>query len=318
MNITSQINSWLQTGSTSATQADIQDELDFHLESRTQEFIKHGLSPEEAKEMATAAFGDRNAIEKQCRSIQRGAMIWVFPTLLSTLILAILTIGFLAWSVLALQAKNAILLDQNTQFMSASTGGLIAPPEISTSEQDLGGTVVDVDGNAIAGAKIVLVHKSWPNGRFQMNSVTTETLADGRFVFDKVIAVDQKNEFLVTVFAEGFEMRSEYLDTFDKKNATMVDFKLKPVEKISFTFTDSEGNSLPETNILVMSRKSGTKEHLMYPASANQCQFHTDKSGQVTLPFFEKHDIVKFGVLTQTKSAMLMQPLRTKQPKPCC
>ena len=46
---------------------DVTDEIGFHLEMRTREFIERGMSPDEARRAAAASFGDIEAIEAECR-----------------------------------------------------------------------------------------------------------------------------------------------------------------------------------------------------------------------------------------------------------
>jgi putative ABC transport system permease protein len=46
---------------------DVADEIGFHLDMRTREFIERGMSPEEARRAAAASFGDVAAIEAECR-----------------------------------------------------------------------------------------------------------------------------------------------------------------------------------------------------------------------------------------------------------
>src|SRR5437763_2684312 len=46
---------------------DVADEIGFHLEMRTREFIERGMPPEEARRAAAASFGDVAAIEAECR-----------------------------------------------------------------------------------------------------------------------------------------------------------------------------------------------------------------------------------------------------------
>ncbi|MFN2565811.1 MAG: ADOP family duplicated permease [Gemmatimonadaceae bacterium] len=47
---------------------DVSDELRFHLEMRTQEFIEQGMTPDDARRAARAAFGDVGEIEAEVRS----------------------------------------------------------------------------------------------------------------------------------------------------------------------------------------------------------------------------------------------------------
>ena len=46
---------------------DVADEIGFHLEMRTREFIERGMLPEDARRAAAASFGDIDAIEAECR-----------------------------------------------------------------------------------------------------------------------------------------------------------------------------------------------------------------------------------------------------------
>lgn len=50
-----------------SSKRDVADEIGFHLEMRTREFIERGMSPDEARRAAAASFGDVDAIEAACR-----------------------------------------------------------------------------------------------------------------------------------------------------------------------------------------------------------------------------------------------------------
>ena len=47
---------------------DVHDEIGFHLDMRTQEFIEKGLSPDDARKAATQSFGDIMSIEAELRT----------------------------------------------------------------------------------------------------------------------------------------------------------------------------------------------------------------------------------------------------------
>src|SRR4051812_211673 len=49
-------------------QRDVSDELRFHLEMRTQEFIDAGMSPDDARRAAARAFGDVSSIDAELRA----------------------------------------------------------------------------------------------------------------------------------------------------------------------------------------------------------------------------------------------------------
>ncbi|HEV2130435.1 MAG TPA: ABC transporter permease [Longimicrobiaceae bacterium] len=51
--------------------ADVEDELQFHLEMRTRELIARGVEPEEARHEALRRFGDLERIRKECEEVDR-------------------------------------------------------------------------------------------------------------------------------------------------------------------------------------------------------------------------------------------------------
>ena len=46
---------------------DLQDEIEFHLQSQSEEFLAQGMSPEEARYAALRSLGGRTRLEEQCR-----------------------------------------------------------------------------------------------------------------------------------------------------------------------------------------------------------------------------------------------------------
>ena len=50
---------------------EVTDELEFHLEMRTREYIARGMSPADARDRALARFGDLAHVRKTCRDIGR-------------------------------------------------------------------------------------------------------------------------------------------------------------------------------------------------------------------------------------------------------
>ncbi len=50
---------------------DVRREVEFHLDERVAELIRRGLTPEQARAVARASFGDRAAVEAECREIEQ-------------------------------------------------------------------------------------------------------------------------------------------------------------------------------------------------------------------------------------------------------
>ena len=49
-------------------QQEVDDELQFHLEQRTRDYIARGMSPEAAREAAAQRFGDTTRVRDVCAS----------------------------------------------------------------------------------------------------------------------------------------------------------------------------------------------------------------------------------------------------------
>ena len=58
-----------------AVEQDLSDELQYHLEQKTHEYIAGGLSPEEARRKATREFGGLELHKEQCRDTRRVRLI---------------------------------------------------------------------------------------------------------------------------------------------------------------------------------------------------------------------------------------------------
>lgn len=279
---------------------EIDDEIDFHIECRVNELVQQGVSDDEARTQTLARFGDRKQIARQCRKIQMSPariFVWFGASLAA---IAFVVIAWLSWSLASLRLENASLLEQMEAAHTAVTPSQPARASVIPALQDdsktLAGTVVDSEGKPVAGAKVLLIHKTWRD-RYDQADRVTETGADGAWQFENLYQTDIQNAFLVTVVADGFEMKSDYGVHKPGKGPRKIDFKLKPAAKKVFTFQDADGNPIPENDVVVLSRKTGTKEYLLFPQSALEVKKVTDEEGKAEFSCLLKGDLATFGVV---------------------
>ena len=300
MSIANQISTLAMPRTSREIKSEIQDEMQFHIESRVGELVEQGLTTDKARSTANNEFGDRDTYQKDCQRIGLGLQPWFIVTAVTGLVVSLAVIMWLASTINTMQIENAALA---AQLASQSTPPVLAsaPPTAVSSnqefEEDLKGKITDADGNAIEGAKILLVHKSWPGGQYSQSVYDTETDEDGEYSFEDQFSTDMQNAFLVSVFAEGHVFESRYTVFKAKKKVRDFNFKLKPGTEIEYTFTDEDGNALADTSVYIAGRKLGNKEHMTYFQSADSATWETDEEGKLKLAFFNKGDKVTVNLM---------------------
>ncbi|MDA8743915.1 carboxypeptidase-like regulatory domain-containing protein [Rubripirellula amarantea] len=163
------------------------------------------------------------------------------------------------------------------------------------------GRVVSSSGQPIAGANVLLVLKTWPDGRFRQQVLHTESGRDGNFALSKMPGRADKKALLVTILKQGYEMTSEYR-TFGKGEAIdSFEFTLENALPAKFRFVDKHGESLGKTRVFIARRKTPDKEHMIYAQSGADATFTTDDLGNIDLAFFQVGDVVRFIVQVDGK-----------------
>jgi hypothetical protein len=279
---------------------EVDDEIDFHIECRVNELVRQGVSENTARTQTLARFGDRKKIAWQCRKIQMSparTLAWIGMSLAS---LALAVIVWLCWSLASLKMENASLVERMNAAMvpvpPSQPARASAVPALQDDSKTLAGNVFDTDGKPVAGAKVLLIHKSWRDGYDQADHVT-ETGEDGAWKFEELYQTGIQNAFLVTVVADGFEMKSDYGLHKPGKGPRKIDFKLKPAPRKVFTFQDADGNPLPENDVVVLVRKAGTKEYMLYEQNALEAKKVTDEEGKAEFSCLLKGDLATFGIV---------------------
>src|SRR5947209_6606303 len=68
----------ITTFRTERLDADVDDELRFHIQQRAEDLIAHGMAPEEARRQATRQFGNRTAYQESTR--ESDMLLWLDTT----------------------------------------------------------------------------------------------------------------------------------------------------------------------------------------------------------------------------------------------
>ena len=302
---------WWTLRPTAHVDEEIDDEFEFHIDSRIQELMAAGWEPDAARAEAERQFGERSRWRTACRREQLGAGRWLLPAGAMALLLVSLTTGWFVWR---LQLANAMLVEQRelalrmlaaAQLPDEGAAGDDLLLAAAADKQDLTGEVRDAAGKPIRNARIVVIHKSWPNNRYRQDSFHTQTGDDGAFRLPKLFVPGTQVAFLVTVLAEGHAMQSEYVLKKKGEEVQPFQFKLKPAVAKTLIVKDSAGAPVANTTVFPTTRRTGNPavEYLIYYQSADDTGFKTDGDGKVRMSIFEAGDDVDLGVMTKPDSA---------------
>lgn len=167
------------------------------------------------------------------------------------------------------------------------------------STSGIQGKVLNTSREPIVDAKVLLILKSWPGGRFQQRPAETVTKADGSFAFPEGNQRDGKEAFLVTVVKEGLAFQSRYVMKKTGEQVEPIEFQLTAAVDKTFLLRDVSGRPLINTLTALSGRKdAAAEEHLIYGVSAPSVSFKTDKDGKVALKFFSVGDVATLAVET--------------------
>lgn len=256
----------------------IEDELDFHISCKVDELVEAGFSPTDAKAKAESMFGVRSDIVRECQKINYGNRILIERVAIATLIGFMFAVGWLGHELISEKTSN-----------SALTEKLLSITKLQ-NETSVIGFVVDDKKKPVVDAKVLLVVKTWPNNRFNMESFSTTTDEKGNFKFNDVFNKDQKAEFNITAISDGLQLTSKYIGDHAGSPLAPVSIRLKPAT----TQVLDIGQMFAGWKIFPNVRTSRGVDHFVYASSKAEFDFTVDKNGQVKMNCFAPGDTVRF------------------------
>ena len=157
---------------------------------------------------------------------------------------------------------------------------------------DLTGQVLDGRDEPIAEAKILVVLKTWPSGRYQQDDFFAETDDDGTFILPKLVPTAGRYAVQVTVVKEGYALQSHYnLKTRPDESLRPVDFRLEPTTPKTLVLQDEMGQPIRQVNVIPSTRitSQGDEFHVYFQGSES-IQVTSDANGRVELASFSTGD----------------------------
>ena len=157
-------------------------------------------------------------------------------------------------------------------------------------DEDLVGVLRDDKGNPVSNARVILLYKSWPGGRYRQQVFTSETGMDGKFVFAKQYPLGERTFMMVTVVADGFAMIGRYVQNPEGEKIDSVDFRLKPALKKTFVILN-DGKPVSNANVTPLERVDAAGGNfLIYQQAASKLIYQTNNDAKLELNLFQKGD----------------------------
>jgi SLBB domain-containing protein len=118
--------------------AEVDEELAFHLGQLERELVQTGLDPESARAQALARFGDPAAIRNRCRRIAMGDRIMLQRINFMLMLVVLAAVAFLGVQSFVTQRHNAAALRDITQRLALASPGTAVPTSSlpATSEKN--------------------------------------------------------------------------------------------------------------------------------------------------------------------------------------
>lgn len=280
---------------------DVDEELMFHLRARIEDNRASGLSDDAAWDDARRRMGSLRKAEGECRPRSPGAMIVVI-----CVVVGFSVIGLLAWRAIEHGRDRELAMQQLQETrgqMTALRDDLASSVKALSNNTKPGETVpfrghITAEGRPVSNAKIAIVVKTWPHGRYRQMPYFTTTNATGDFVLDGAVPAEGRFALLASVAGDGYALESSYR-IYDEGAAGLevLEISLEPGTPFGFVVRDQSGNVVPNAMVTPVLRATPNGEtHLVYFDSSAPLRIAADGAGRVSTSLFQRGDQADFLV----------------------
>ncbi len=264
----------------------IEEEIAFHVEARTREYIKNGMPEKDASRAALKRFGDTSQVAAECHAAAIGGLIlWHRLHLTMTATLAV-ALGWLWFA-------SAQTIEDQPELASPLPPGIASMLDNDWTG-DVTGQILDEQGRPIEEAHVLVVVKTWPDQSYFQRAYAGVSDRHGKFVIQDVHPVNERYEVQIAAVAKGRALKSSYHSATAGTLEPVV-LELPPSSGFAVQVESEQGVKLTDVEVLPHGRveASGT-EHFVYFDSAQSLVSRTDDDGRAELPYFQPGDTANF------------------------
>jgi hypothetical protein len=273
--------------------AEIDEELMFHVRSLVDEELAKGASFDAAWRAAQDRFGSLPHFAEACRDITlEDRLMWQRFSIAGFVVLGLL-VGWLALEVRTLRQGQTSLVEANLAKIAAMKRPVEKPAE---QRHDITGQVLDQDSQPIDAARLLVILKTWPDGRYRQDDFSTTTDERGRFCLPNLVPSQGQYAILLAAVKNGYALTSNYhlQPAGEHRSVDPVTLRCDPASPITLIVHDARGRPVAHARVAPSSRQSpdGTT-HLVYLQGSEPVQTASDAAGRVDLGCFQRGDTAK-------------------------
>lgn len=308
---TSNLRKWWsgsEVGSPAPVTQEIDDELLFHFRAMVDDNLAAGMPLDSAWSKAQARFGSFQQYSETCRNVAGGgrAMIRRLPVWGIGGILLLL--AFVLFQVQSMAQQQKALAQAELAQAAAMRAVLakdaqpvvpVAVQDKAAVKRDLIGTLRDDAGQPVAGAKLLVIRKTWPKGRYRQEDFHATSDEKGNFRLSKLVPPQGQFAFHVAAVKPGFTIASVYhlIEEGDDAELASIDLKLGSALPLTLIVKDAKGQAVPNAKVVPFQRQAPDgAENGVYFQASKPIVLVANEKGEVPLAYFAKGDEAKVYV----------------------
>jgi hypothetical protein len=176
---------------------------------------------------------------------------------------------------------------------------LAATDEAPVTRGEFTGQIVDQQQRPIAGAKVLVILKTWPNQRFRQEDFATTSDEQGMFRLPDFIPSAGQYAIHLAAVRDGFTLTSRYelIPAGQNRTDSPWTLQLEPAVPLTMIVRDGSGRPVAGADVVPASRQSADgDEHGVYFQASDPIRSHTDSEGRTKIHCFERGDAAEIYV----------------------
>lgn len=254
------------------SEQEVHDELLFHVHALVEDNLVAGMSKQDAWDDAQRRFGSLPAYVAACRpghGLARATMVVLVAALVASC-------GLLAWA----WDRIGTLRDELAHVRQATVE--------SVRQNTLSGKVLDAAGKPLVQADVLVIVKTWPDGRYRQQAFAAHSDRKGRFALTYDIPRTGPYAVQLAAVKQGYAFESTYqLKQQADQPLDAIELRLASAARCALIVRDELGQPIAGARVVPSVRHTaeGEKHGIYFQANA-PVQTRANAAGRTPLDVF--------------------------------